>query len=55
MDSNQARNERTPPSQRQPWWQDKARRDYFVMQFIIICVIVALLFLGTVIYLSQPV
>jgi len=26
-----------------------------VLQFIVICVIVALLFLGTVIYLSQPV
>jgi hypothetical protein len=55
MDSNQARNERTPPLLGQPWWLDKARRDYFVMQFIIICVIVALLFLGTAIYLSQPV
>jgi hypothetical protein len=43
------------PSLQQPWWLGKAHRKHTLLQFIVICVIVALLFLGTVIYLSQPV
>ena len=52
--TNEPSNEK-PPSLQQPWWLGKAYRKHILLQFIIICVIVALLFLGTVIYLSQPV
>jgi hypothetical protein len=55
MNSNEMPNEGKPPSLRQPWWLGKAHGKHILLQFIIICVIVALLFLGTVIYLSQPV
>ena len=55
MNSNEQSNEGKPSSLRQPWWLDKAHRKDILLQFIVICVIVALLFLGTVIYLSQPV
>jgi len=55
MTTNEPPNGGKPPSLQQPWWLDKAHRNYILLQFIIICVIVALLFLGTVIYLSQPV
>ena len=53
MNSNEQPNE--PPSLQQPWWLGKAHRKQILLQFIVICVIVALLFLCTVIYLSQPV
>jgi len=36
-------------------WLGKAHRKDILLQVIVVCVIVALLFLGTVIYLSQPV
>jgi hypothetical protein len=52
--SNQPSNEK-PRSLQRPWWAGKAHRKHILLQFIVICVIVALLFLGTVIYLSQPV
>ena len=55
MNSNEQPNERKPPSLQQLWWLGKAHRKQILLQFIVICVIVALLFLGTVIYLSQPV
>jgi hypothetical protein len=55
MNGNEQPNEGKPPSMQQPWWLGKAHRKHILLQFIIICVIVALLFLGTVIYLSQPV
>jgi hypothetical protein len=55
MNSNEQSNEGKPSSLRQPWWLGKAHRNDILLQFIVICVIVALLFLGTVIYLSQPV
>jgi hypothetical protein len=44
-----------PYSIQQPRWLGKAKHKHILVQFIIICVIVALLCLGTVIYLSQPV
>jgi hypothetical protein len=52
--SNEPSNDK-PRSLQQPRWLGKAHRKHILLQFIIICVIVALLFLGTVIYLSQPV
>ena len=55
MNSNEKPNEGGPSSLQQPWWLDKAHRKDILLQVIVICVIVALLFLGTVIYLSQPV
>ena len=56
MNSDKKLNEEKPsPLLRQPWWLGKAHRKHILLQFIIICVIVALLFLGTVIYLSPPV
>ncbi len=55
MNSNEQPNEGKPPLLQQQWWLDKAHRKQILLQFIVICVIVALLFLGTVIYLSQPV
>ena len=55
MNSNEQPNEGRPPSPQPPWWLDKSHRKQILLQFIVICVIVALLFLGTVIYLSQPV
>jgi len=55
MNSNEQPTEREPSSLRQPWWLGKAHHKDILLQFIVICVIVALLFLGTVIYLSQPV
>ena len=51
MNSNEQPNEEKPPSLQQPWWLGKAHRKQILLQFIVICVIVALLFLGTVIYL----
>jgi hypothetical protein len=52
--SNEPSNEK-PPSLQQPWWLGKAHSKHILLQFIVICVIVALLVLGTVTYLSQPV
>ena len=53
MNSNE-QSKGKPSSLRQPWWLGKAHHKDILLQFIVICVIVALLFLGTVIYLSQP-
>ena len=52
---DQSKGNEKPYSMQQPWWLGKAKHKHILLQFIIICVIVALLFLGTVIYLSQPV
>jgi hypothetical protein len=37
-----------PSSARQPWWLGKAQRQHLLLKFIVICVIVALLFVGTI-------
>jgi hypothetical protein len=37
-----------PSSTQQPWWLGKAQRQHILIKFIIICVIVALLFVGTI-------
>jgi hypothetical protein len=37
-----------PPSVEQPWWLGKAQRQHILVKFIIICVVVALLFVGTI-------
>lgn len=52
---DQSKGNEKPHSMQQPWWLGKAKHKHILLQFIIICVVVALLFLGTVIYLSQPV
>jgi len=35
-------------SAQQPWWLGKAHRHHILIKFITICVIVALLFVGTI-------
>jgi hypothetical protein len=37
-----------PSSVQQPWWLGKALRQHILVKFIIICVVVALLFVGTI-------
>jgi hypothetical protein len=36
------------PSVRQPWWVGKAQRQHILLKFIIICVVIALLFVGAI-------
>jgi hypothetical protein len=43
-----------PGSLQQPWWLGKAKRHHILLKFIIVCVVVALLFLGVVIFAVQP-
>jgi hypothetical protein len=38
-----------PQSLEQPWWLGTAKRQHILLKFAIICIIVALLFLGLVI------
>jgi hypothetical protein len=42
--------ENQPRSLQSPWWLGKAKRQRVLLKFIIICVVVALLFLGIVIF-----
>ena len=42
--------ENQPRSLQSAWWLGKARRHHVLLKFIIICVVVALLFLGIVIF-----
>ena len=42
--------ENQPRSLQSPWWLEKAKRQHVLLKFIIICVVVALLFLGIVIF-----
>lgn len=42
--------ENQPRSLQPPWWHGKAGRHHVLLKFIIICVVVALLFLGIVIF-----
>jgi hypothetical protein len=37
-----------PSSAQQPWWFGKAQRQHILIKFITICVVVALLFVGTI-------
>ena len=46
--------ENQPRSLQSPWWLGKARRHNVLLKFIIICVVVALLFLGLVIFAVKP-
>jgi hypothetical protein len=43
-----------PHSLQQPWWLGKAERTHVLRNFIIICVVIALLIVGVIILLSQP-
>ena len=42
--------ENQPRSLQSPWWLGKAKHQHVLLKFIIICVVVALLFLGIVIF-----
>ena len=42
--------ENQPRSFQSPWWLGKAKRQRVLLKFIIICVVVALLFLGIIIF-----
>ncbi len=42
--------ENQPRSLQLPWWLGKAKRQHVLLKFIIICVVVALLFLGIIIF-----
>ena len=42
--------ENQPRSLQSAWWLGKARRHHVLLKFIIICVVVALLFLGITIF-----
>ena len=42
--------ENQPRSLQSPWWLGKAKRQHVLLKFLIICVVVALLFLGIVIF-----
>ena len=46
--------EKQPESLQQPRWLGKAKRHHILLKFIIICLVVALLFLGVVIFAVQP-
>ena len=46
--------ENQPGSLQPPRWLGKAKRHHILLKFIIICVVVALLFLGVVIFAVQP-
>jgi len=45
--------ENQPRSLQSPWWLGKARRHHVLVKFIIICVVVALLFLGIIIFATN--
>jgi len=51
--SNEPSNEK-PRSLQQPWWAGKASRTHVLRNFIIICVVVALLIVGMIIFFTQP-
>jgi hypothetical protein len=38
-----------PQSLESPWWLGTAKRQHILLKFVIICVVIALLFLGVVI------
>ena len=42
--------ENQPRSLQSPWWHGKAKRQQVLLKFIIICVVIALFFLGIVIF-----
>ena len=42
--------ENQPRSLQSPWWLGKAKRHRVLLKFIIICVVIALLFLGIIIF-----
>jgi len=42
--------ENQPKSLQSRWWLGKASRHHVLLKFIIICVVVALLFLGIIIF-----
>ena len=46
--SREASMDDMPSSAQQPWWLGKAQRQHILLKFIVICVIVALLFVGTI-------
>jgi hypothetical protein len=46
--------ENQPTSLQSPWWLGKAKRHRVLLKFIIICVVVALLFVGIVIFAVKP-
>jgi hypothetical protein len=37
-----------PSSAQQPWWLGKAHRHHILIKFVIICIVVALLFVGAI-------
>jgi hypothetical protein len=41
-----------PSSVQQPWWLGKTQRQHMLVKFMIVCVVVALLFLGVSIYIA---
>jgi len=42
-----------PSSTQPPWWLGKATRHHILLKFVLICLVVAVLFLGLVIWASS--
>ena len=52
MDRDKQANSK-PPSLNQSWWVGAAKRQHILRNFIIICIVIALLILGLVIAINR--